>query len=621
MEDHSESLKKKVLSLPYEPGVYIMLDARGEVIYVGKAKKLKNRVSQYFQDSQNHTAKTRKLVSQIADFDFIVAASEYEALMLECSLIKRHMPKYNILLKDDKGFHYIRVDMRERYPRLSFDRATKEDGARWFGPYYTRHAAKSAVEAIEEALRLPTCSKKFPRDIGKERPCLNYHMGRCLAPCAGYLSEEEYRELMEQAVAVLEGRYEAVAGQLEREMQEAAEELRFERAARLRDERNAILQLGVRQNVIAGRFADTDAFGFYGGARSAVVVLRYVDGALMDKETELLAPSVEDSPEEILDAFLPRYYAGRGALPRSILLPFDVESREALERMLSEQAGRRVEIAVPQRGTRAELVRLASRNAREEAERVATRADRGTRVLKLFASAIGFEKPPERIEAFDVSNLAGSDVVASMTVHTGARPDKAAYRRFRIKGFEGQDDYAAMHEVITRRFTHLSEGDERFLPAPDLLLIDGGEEHARVAQQAENALGYDVPVLGMVKDGRHRTRALVTPDGREIALAHDSQLFGFVGRIQEETHRFAIEYNRQLRRRRIYGSELDKIEGVGKARRTALLKQFGSMKKISSASVEELEKAVPRRVAEAVYAHFHTEHDSNGGEQDENNIG
>ncbi len=603
-DDRWEKLKEKVLSLPLEPGVYLMLDSRGEVIYVGKAKKLKNRVSQYFQDSQNHTPKTRKMVSQIADFHVIVASSEYEALMLECSLIKRHRPKYNILLKDDKGFHYIRVDPREEYPRLSFERTVAEDGARWFGPYYTRHAAKSAVAAITEALKLPDCSKKFPRDIGRERPCLNYHMGRCLAPCAGLITQEEYRALIGRAIAILEGKYQDVADELERQMLAAAEELHFEKAAELRDEHKSILTLGIRQNVISGKLADTDAFGFYGGPRSAVVVLRFVDGALMDKETELLEPTVEGTAEEILEAYLARYYAGRGALPKSILLPFDIEDRESLERMFTEQAGRRVELAVPQRGNRAELVRLAKKNAMEEAERVTTRSDRSERELKLLTEWLGLPEKPRRIEAYDISNLAGSDVVASMTVYTDGRADKAAYRRFKIKGFEGQDDYASMHEIITRRFTHLNEGDERFLPAPDLLLIDGGEEHARVAQRAERALGHDVPVFGMVKDGRHRTRALAAPDGREIGIKQDSQLFGFVGRIQEETHRFAIEYNRQLRKKRVYGSELDQIPGVGKTRRTALLKQFGSMKKIAGASFEELREVVPAPVAEATRAYF-----------------
>jgi len=313
---------------------------------------------------------------------------------------------------------------------------------------------------------------------------------------------------------------------------------------------------------------------------------------------------------------VPRYYAGRGALPRQILLPFDIESRESVERMLTEQAGRKVELSIPQRGTRADLVRLASRNAREEAERLATRADRGERELKLLAAALGLTESPRRIEAYDISNLAGSDVVASMTVHTDARADKSAYRRFKIKGFEGQDDYASMAEVLTRRFTHLKDCDERFMPAPDLLLIDGGEEHARVALKAQNALGYNVPVFGMVKDGRHRTRALVTPDGQEIGLAHDSQLFGFIGRIQEETHRFAIEYNRQLRKKRIYASELDKIEGIGKNRRTALLKKFGSRSKIASASLEQLREVLPQKAAEAVYSYFHTEENS-----DENNNG
>ncbi len=604
MDDRLERLKKKVLSLPAEPGVYIMLDSRGEVIYVGKAKKLKNRVSSYFQDQQSHTEKTRKLVSKINDFNYIVAASEYEALMLECSLIKQHQPKYNIKLKDSKGFHYIRCDLREPYPNFTLSPAPLDDGAAWFGPYYGLAMAHRSVLAIREALKLPDCTRVFPRDIGRERPCLNYHMGRCVAPCKGDITQEEYRELIREACDVLQGKGDEAADALREEMERAAEELKFERAAVLRDRLAAVEKLRSRQHVIGGGAPDTDVFGFYKAARSAVSVLRYVDGTLTDKEATVIEQSVEGTPEEILDAFLTQYYISRSDPPRTVLLPFDVENRENLARMLSERVGRKVEILVPKRGERMELMRMAARNAREEAERVTTNRDRTARSLELLRAALGLETAPKRIEAFDVSNFAGQDVVSSMVVMEDGAPKRSAYRRFKMKTIEGQDDYASMAETITRRFTHLKEGDEKFLPAPDLVLIDGGAEHARAARSAARALGFDPLIYGMVKDGRHRTRALVSPEGSEVSISGNPQLFGFVGRIQEEAHRFAITYNRELRSRKLHGSELEKIEGIGEKRRTALLKRFGSVKKISTASEEELAETVGPFAAGKIRAYF-----------------
>lgn len=612
MDERIERLKKKVLSLPLEPGVYIMLDKSGEVIYVGKAKKLKNRVSSYFQEQQSHTEKTRKLVSHINDFNYIVAASEYEALMLECSLIKRHQPQYNILLKDGSVLHYIRVDMREEYPKFSLSTSPKEDGATWFGPYYGRHMARTALEALSEALKLPECSRVFPRDIGKGRPCLNFHMNRCMAPCTGKFTKSEYRALIEEGIALLSGKGADVVEQLKVEMADAAEKLLFEKAVVLRDRVNAVERLSQRQHVIAGGAPDTDVFGFYSAARSCVSVLRYMDGALADKEAVLIEQAVEQDGAEILDAFITQYYMTKTAPPRTILLPFDIENRENLARMLSERVGRKVEILVPQRGEKMELMRLAAKNAREEAERVTTGQDRAARGLELLRAALGLETAPARIEAFDVSNMAGRDVVSSMVVVERGQPKKSAYRRFKMKTIEGQDDYASMRETILRRYQRAIDGDEKFLPTPDLMLIDGGEEHARVARDAAGELGFSPVIYGMVKDNRHRTRALISPDGREIAIAANPQLFGFVGRIQEEAHRFAITYNRELRTKKLYGSELEKIEGVGKTRRAALLKKFGSVKKISAASVDELAEVVTRPAAEAVYRHFHAAQEGEG---------
>lgn len=597
-------IKEKVKSLPFRPGVYIMLDKDGGVIYVGKAKQLKNRVSQYFQDSQNHTQKTRNMVSQVNDFDFIVADSEFEALVLECSLIKRHMPKYNILLKDSKGYPFIRVNLKDVFPRFTLEAKLKSDGARYFGPYGGRYTTHKIIEALIEAFRLPSCERKFPRDIGKERPCLSYHMGRCLAPCAGTLSEEEHRVLIQQAVSLLDGKHEQVLRDIKEEMEEAASDLRFEKAAALRDRYNAISRLGERQKVVSGMLADTDVVGFYDGAKKTIAILHYIGGSLLDKDVELIDASVEGSAAEIIDAFVTQYYVGRSAVPRHILLPEEIESKDSLSRLLSESAERKVELSVPQRGNKLDLIRLAEKNAREEAERLTTRNDRNERILKLLANALGLEKPPIRIEAYDISNLAGSDIVASMTVFEDGMPLKKDYRRFKIETTNGQDDYGSMREVISRRFKRYLENDEKFSKLPQLLLIDGGEVHAKTAEETVNALGLPMPVFGMVKDGRHRTRALVAPDGREIGITSVPALFSFIGRIQEETHRFAIDYNRSLRKKRMVGSELDKIEGVGPARRKALLKQFKSMGNIKIATLEELSDVVPRSTAEAILRFF-----------------
>ncbi|MGI6578429.1 MAG: excinuclease ABC subunit UvrC [Eubacteriales bacterium] len=597
-------VKEKVKSLPLEPGVYIMLDASGKVIYVGKAKQLKNRVSQYFQDSQGHSQKTRNMVSQIHDFDYIVAASEFEALVLECSLIKRHMPKYNILLKDGKGYPFIRINLKEPYPRFTMEPKLKSDGAKYFGPYGGRHTTAKIIEALQDAFLLPDCERSFPRDIGKERPCLRYHMKKCIAPCKESTDHEGFLELVTQAVSLLEGKYENVLKEIRSEMEQAAEELLFEKAAALRDRYNAISRLGQRQNVVSSFKADTDVVGYYDGPRKAIAILHYIDGMLLEKDVTLVDNFVEDNASDMIDAYITQFYSGRSALPRFILLPVDIENRESLEKLLSDAAGRKVEIAVPQRGKKLDMVRLAEKNAQEEAERLATRKDRRERNLRILQKALGLEEMPRRIEAYDISNLAGSDIVASMTVFEDGAPLKKGYRRFKIKATQGQDDYGSMREVLTRRFRRLLEGDEKFGKKPDLLLVDGGAQHAKIAAGVISEAGLSIPVYGMVKDGRHRTRALVLPNGSEVGITEVPQLFSMIGKIQEETHRFAIEYNRSMRKRRVSGSELDKIEGVGPVRKKALLKKFRSIKAIKSASVEELAEVVPISTAESIRRYF-----------------
>ena len=601
-----DQLKEKAHSLPRKPGVYIMQDKQSNVIYVGKAKALKNRVSQYFQDSAAHTEKTRAMVSQIDHFDVIIADSEFEALVLENSLIKRHQPRYNILLKDDKGYPYIRLSLQEEYPRFSLVNRPAQDGARYFGPYGSRGSTQAIVEALRTALRLPACGKKFPRDIGKERPCLNYHMGQCDGYCRGMELKELHDEAVEQAVSLLEGRYKQVLAQLTQQMEQAAEELRFEQAAALRDRLRAIELLSKRQKVVAGSLADTDVIGWFRGAgKSCFVVLHYVDGDLAAKDMELLETPLEEDEGETLSALVRQFYGGRSSLPKQMLLPCELPDQVPVERMLSQQVGRRVELLTPQRGAKMDLIRLANQNAVEEVERATTREERRNKLLQTLGHMLGMDEPPRRVESYDISNTGASHIVASMVVYVDAKPLKRDYRRFKLKDMNGPDDYAAMEQVLTRRFRRYLDGDEKFVEHPDLLLIDGGLEHVRVAQHVLEQMGLDIPAYGMVKDDRHRTRALVHPDGREIGIQAVPALFALIGQIQEETHRFAIEYHRQLRGEQVKGSMLDKIPGVGEKRRSQLLKQFKSVKAIKQASLEQLMQAVPANTAKAVYKYFH----------------
>ena len=597
-----EELKEKARSLPYAPGVYIMRDKTDKVIYVGKAKKLKNRVSQYFQDTASHSPKTRIMVSHIHHFDVIVAASEFEALVLECSLIKRYLPKYNILLKDDKGYPYLRLDMKEIYPKLELVNKLADDGADYYGPYGGRSVTHDMMEAIRLTLKLPGCSKQFPRDIGKERPCLNYHMNQCAGWCQESKSCTEYRQTMLQARELLRGNYRAVADQIREQMLAAAENLEFELAASLRDRLNAVENLGQKQLVTAGTLADTDVVG-YGEteAKACFAVLHFSGGNLLDKDYEVF--SRPDDKAEAVSSLLKQYYLSRGLAPKRVLLPFEIEDSELFAELLEQQLGRRPKIHIPQRGDNVRLVELACKNAFEEAQRVTGKEERVSATLTLLGKMLGL-KAPKRMESYDISNIAGTDIVASMVVFQEGKPKKSDYKRFKLEGLENQDDYASMHQIIKRRFSHYKAGDKGFEEAPDLLLIDGGIAHANTALQALQELGLSFPVFGMVKDNRHRTRALVTPEGKEIRIDHNPAIFSLIGNIQEETHRFAITYHRQLRSRRLRYSELDGIPGIGPKRKQELLRQFKSLTAIGQATLPELERLLPKDAAAAVYHHF-----------------
>ena len=599
-----EELKDKALSLPYEPGVYLMQDKSGTVIYVGKAKKLKNRVSQYFQDTASHTPKTRKMVSQIDHFDTIVARSEFEALVLECSLIKRHMPKYNILLKDDKGYPYLRVDLAEDYPTMQMVSRITGDKASYFGPFGGRFVTQHVIDTLRLTLKLPGCSKQFPRDLGKERPCLNYHMNNCDGWCQLSRSQKDYHARMEQAVLILQGNYKQVAGELRAQMETAADKLQFELAASLRDRLRAVESLSEKQLVTAGTMANTDVIGYYQNeTRACFAVLHYVNGSLLDKEYEILATA--DDPKEAVSSLVKQFYLVRGAAPKVILTPFEMEDAELFSALLQQELGKKVLIRMPQRGDNVRLVELAQKNAREEAERITTKAERRTGTLGVLADMLHLPDTPHRMESYDISNLAGTDIVASMVVFQDGKPLKSAYKRFKVEGLTDQDDYASMHQVLLRRLTHYVQQDAGFAERPDVLLIDGGIEHARVAEDVLQTLGLSIPTYGMVKDDRHRTRALVTAAGDEIAISGVPSVFALIGTIQEETHRFAITYQRTLRSRRMKASGLEDIPGIGEKRRQALLKKFRSVKAISQAGQAELEQVLPVPAAQAVYRHFH----------------
>lgn len=580
-----------------------MRDKSHNVIYVGKAKKLKNRVSNYFQDNAGHSAKTKLMISKIFEFDVIVVESEFEALVLECSLIKRHMPKYNILLKDDKGYPYIRLDATQTYPVFSIASRIDDDNAEYYGPYGSRGTTFEIIKTIKQVLKLPDCKKNFPRDIGKDRYCLNYHMGLCDGWCDGAKTAELYRSVIEEARQLLRGEYRSVVRKLREQMTAAADDLNFELAASLRDKMNAIEALGQKQTVtLAGR-ADTDAIGYaQTETKACFAVLHFNNGNLIDKEYEILP--LPDSPEAAVSSLVKQYYLSRGYAPRNILLPFQVSDSQLFSQLLQEQMNRKSIFKVPQRGEFVRLLNLAQTNAREEVERITNLDDRIAATLVLLGRMLAID-PPVRIESYDISNISGTDIVASMVVFQNGKPLKSAYKHYKIENMTQQDDYASMKQVLTRRFTRYINGDNGFSELPDMLLIDGGIQHAVVAKNILNEFQINIPILGMVKDDRHRTRALVTPDGLEIGIIAQQSVYALIGNIQEETHRFAITYHRKMRSKRLRYSELDKIPGIGPKRKQLLLKVYGSITEISKAPLEELKRVIPVDAAASVYTHFH----------------
>lgn len=608
MNSKMQELRKKAMALPLLPGVYIMHGKNGEIIYIGKAKALKNRVSQYFGSQNNHAEKVRRMVESVDDFEYIITDSEFEALILECSLIKQHAPKYNILLKDDKGYSYIRVSAGD-WSKISYTLQKKDDGAQYIGPYKSSYYVKSAVEEANKIFMLPTCSRKFPQDFRKGRPCLNYHIKQCSAPCTGRVKLKDYRESLDQALEFLKGGSSNSIKQLTEQMEQAAENLEFERAARIRDKINAVKKMGDKQKVVANKVLDEDVIAsFTDDGKICFQVFRFEGGRLFDRESFIFDSGESESEYE---EFLLSYYTLRDDAPKNIALDKSFEGLEDVARWLSEKRGNKVNVTVPQRGEQAQLVSMCRSNAAEALAQKKGATVREYGVLEELKDALGLKKLPEYIESYDISNLAGTENVAGMVVYKNGKPLKSAYKKFKIKGFEGQDDYASMAEVISRRFDEYyktGDSEEGFGKLPDLILLDGGKGQVAAVKRVLESMNISVPLFGMVKDDKHRTRA-VTGDGGEIAVSSKRALFTFLSKLQDEVHRFAIGYHHARRSKNTFRSSLTGIGGIGEVRAKSLLKYFRTIDNISKADLDELENApkMTKDSALAVYRYFHSE--------------
>jgi excinuclease ABC subunit C len=579
--------REKAMHLPLSPGVYIMHNKHDEIIYIGKAKALRNRVSQYFGSQNTHPEKVRKMVQNAAYFEYILTGSEYEALVLECSLIKQHMPKYNILLKDEKGYHYVKIS-KEPYPLISAENKVNEDGALYLGPYVSSYAVRQAVDEVQKAFKLHNCKRHFPQDFKKGRPCLNFHINQCMAPCRGCIPQELYTGLVNEAVRFLKGGSADLLKSLEAQMLAASERLEFEQAARIRDRIKAIKKISERQKVVMAKIEEQDIIALAQSTNGVCFeVFRFQGGRLCDRESFLLS-EIDEKPCARRE-FIRSYYQMRSPVPPRIALDGEVEDKELLSRWLGELSGRRVEISIPQKGEQAKLVEMCRENAAEHLAHARSETGKNIEALDELGEALGIA-PPEYIESYDISNTAGSENVAGMVVFENGKPLKSAYRRFKIKGFEGQDDYASMREVITRRLDEYEKNKESgkgFGRLPDLILLDGGKGHVAAIAPILKGRGCEIPLFGMVKDSKHKTRAIAL-EGGEIAISNKRKVFTLVASIQEEVHRFAIAYHRQRRSSTTISTTLRNIEGIGEARASALLKHFKTIAKIKAATVEEL---------------------------------
>ena len=625
MFDIEEELKK----LPGRPGVYIMHDARDEIIYVGKAVNLKNRVRQYFQNSRNKSVKIQQMVERIRRFEYIVTDSELEALVLECNLIKEHRPKYNTMLKDDKSYPFIKVTLGEEFPRVLFARTMKKDKSKYFGPFTSAGAVKDTIDLIQKLYHLRSCSRSLPRDIGKERPCLYYHIGQCRGPCQGYIGQEEYRRQVSQALDFLGGNYTPVLHLLESQMNQASEELDFEKAIEYRELINSVRQVAQRQKITRGDGEDKDVLALASDGEDAVVQVFFIrDGKMIGRDHFYLRVAPQDTKAAILNSFIKQFYAGTPFVPKELMLETEIEDHEILEDWLGERRGQKVHLRVPKKGTKEKLVELAAENAaivlRQDRERIKREEGRTIGAVHEIEKLLGIPSAM-RMEAYDISNTNGFESVGSMVVYEKGKPKRSDYRKFKIRTVKGPDDYASMEEVLTRRFSHgLREKEElerkgaagelaSFSRFPDLILMDGGKGQVNIARKVLENLGLTIPVCGMVKDDFHRTRGIYFKN-TERELDPRSEGFKLVTRIQDEAHRFAIEYHKSLRGKQQIRSILDDIPGIGESRRKALMRNFKSIEAIREASLEEL-AAVPSMNAPSareVYEFFHSEKENRG---------
>ncbi|MCD7715464.1 MAG: excinuclease ABC subunit UvrC [Lachnospiraceae bacterium] len=616
------NIEEELKKLPGRPGVYIMHDARDEIIYVGKAISLKNRVRQYFQTSRNKGPKIEQMVQRISRFEYIVTDSELEALVLESNLIKEHRPKYNTMLKDDKSYPFIKVTLGEAFPRVMFSRSMKKDKSRYFGPFTSAGAVRDTIELINKIYKLRSCALSLPRDIGKDRPCLYYHIGQCPAPCQGLISSEDYRKSVDEAMDFLNGKYAPVLETLQEQMEQASEEMNFEKAAEYRDLLNSVRQVAQRQKITHGDGEDKDVLAMAADGGDAVVQVFFIRGGKMiGRDHFYLRVAPHDTKTVILSSFIKQYYAGTPFVPRELMLETEIEDHDVVEQWLTEKRGQKVTLRVPKRGTKEKLVEMAAENAsivlQRDRERIKREEGRTIGAVHEIEELLGVDRAM-RMEAYDISNISGFESVGSMIVYEKGKPKRSDYRKFKIKTVQGPDDYASMEEVLTRRFRHgLAERQEldakgmgyemgSFSRFPDLLLMDGGRGQVNVALRVLDTLGISIPVCGMVKDDFHRTRGLYY-DNVEMPIDTHSEAFHLITRIQDEAHRFAIEYHRSLRSKSQVHSLLDEIEGIGPTRRKALMRTFKSLEAIRDASLEELTNApsMNARSAQEVYAYFH----------------
>ncbi len=618
MFDIAEELKK----LPDNPGVYIMHDSRDVIIYVGKAVSLRKRVHQYFQPSHNEGIKKAQMVKQIARFEYIVTDSELEALVLECNLIKEHRPKYNTMLRDDKSYPYIRVTVGEEFPRVLFARQQKKDKSRYFGPYTSGGAVKDTIELVNKIYQLRTCNRVLPRDTGKERPCLNYHIHQCTAPCQGYISKEEYAKKIEEVVEFLNGNYKPVLRSLEEQMLEASERMEYEKAIEYRELLNSVKQVAQKQKITHTDGEDKDIIAMASDEQDAVVQVFFIRaGKLIGRDHFYVRVGTEDTKSQILTTFVKQFYAGTPFIPREIMLQEKPEEIGVLTDWLTKKRGARVYLRIPQKGMKEKLVELAKKNAQlvlsQDKEKIKREEGRTIGALKEIAGLLDMEHLV-RVEAFDISNINGFETVGSMIVYEKGKPKRSDYRKFKLRTVTGPDDYASMHEVLTRRFTHgMREQEElegkdmaaeygSFTRFPDLIMMDGGRGQVNIALQVLDELKLAIPVCGMVKDDNHRTRGLYFHNV-EIPIDRHSEGFKLITRIQDEAHRFAIEYHRSLRSKEQVHSVLDDIPGIGPARRKALMRKYQSLDAIKAATEEDLAatEAMNEHAARSVYCFFH----------------